>query len=157
VELESDTVGTYVALAFSQMLGVAERLGDGRVNLRPHGAATNSVAATVLHCCAVAEFWLGHVGLGRASERARDDEFSKTGTVAELEAAVGRSMAQIGSDVTAISAGQVSPYVEGRQFLPRGDQSEASLVLHVIEELFQHLGHIELTADALTAVDRDGD
>ncbi|MGI8757212.1 MAG: DUF664 domain-containing protein [Acidimicrobiales bacterium] len=157
MELEPDTIGTFVGLAFSQMLDVAERLGDDRVDLRPHGPATNSVAALVLHCCGVAEFWLGHVGLGRASNRVREEEFAQTATVAELHGAVDRSKAQIESDVVELAAAPVSPYVEGRQFLPGGDRSDASLVLHLIEELFQHLGHIDLTADALTAADRDGD
>ena len=35
------------------------------------------------------------------------------------------------------------------RFLLDGDTSDASVVLHVLEELYQHLGHIELTADAL--------
>jgi hypothetical protein len=29
--------------------------------------------------------------------------------------------------------------------------TDASLVLHVIEEVFQHLGHCEIAADALLA------
>ena len=44
-----------------------------------------------------------------------------------------------------------SPHSEGRAFLDV-DDTDASLVLHVIEELFQHLGHAELAADALAAV-----
>ncbi len=37
----------------------------------------------------------------------------------------------------------------GRVFLPESDTSDASVVIHVIEELYQHLGHMELAADAL--------
>ena len=36
----------------------------------------------------------------------------------------------------------------GRQFLLDADMSDASVVLHVVEELYQHLGHMELAADA---------
>ena len=55
---------------------------------------------------------------------------------------------QVEADLAAIEAGAELAYAEGRMLLavPEGD---ASLVVHVIEELFQHLGHCELAADAL--------
>jgi hypothetical protein len=33
--------------------------------------------------------------------------------------------------------------------MPGGDRTDGALALHVLEELFQHLGHMEVTADAL--------
>jgi hypothetical protein len=56
---------------------------------------------------------------------------------------------QLAADVAAIDAGAVSDHADGRLFLTVDPESDASLVLHVIEELFQHLGHCELAADAL--------
>lgn len=41
------------------------------------------------------------------------------------------------------------PHGELRVFLHGNDRSDESLVLHALEELFQHLGHLELTADAV--------
>lgn len=149
MNLEPATVDRYVRLAFDQMLHVARRLGDDRVNIRPHGPTTNAVAGLIMHCCGVSEFWLGHVGLGRPSDRERDSEFSKLTTIAELEATVEATTRQIEADLAAIGPGAHSEFAERRQFLVDGDRSDASLVLHVIEELFQHLGHIDLTADAL--------
>lgn len=149
MQLEPASATAYVRLAFDQMVVVADRLGDEDVNRRPHGPDTNAVAAVVLHCCGSAEFWLGHVGRGRPSERARDEEFSLTATVVELHTAVDAAIAQIESDIAAIDAGATSEFAAGRQFLTVDDGSDGALVLHVLEELFQHLGHIELTADAL--------
>lgn len=148
MELTPEVAGKYVRLAFEQMLTVADRLGDDRVNERPLGPATNPVAAIVVHCCGVSEFWLGHVGLGRESIRSREDEFRATATVGELHDLVAATLAQVEADLMAIEGGAESAYAEGRVFLvvPEGD---ASLVVHVIEELFQHLGHCELAADAL--------
>lgn len=148
MELTPDVAGRYVRLAFEQMLTVADRLGDDRVNERPLGRRTNAVAGIVVHCCGVSEFWLGHVGRGRESTRAREDEFSTSATVSELHDLVAVTLAQVEADLAAIEAGADSAYAEGRMFLvvPEGD---ASLVVHVIEELFQHLGHCELAADAL--------
>jgi uncharacterized damage-inducible protein DinB len=149
MELERGTAELYARHAFTQMLDVADRLGDERVNDRPHGSETNAVAALVIHCCAVTEFWIGHVALGRPSHRNREEEFSSTATVAELHAMVGATLAQLGEDLAAIDDGRTQPDRTGRQFLEGGDESDGAIVLHVLEELYQHLGHIELAADAL--------
>ncbi len=151
MELAPPTASGYARLAFEQMLAVADRLGDAKVNERPLGSDTNAVAAIVVHCCGVAEFWLGHVGLGRESQREREAEFERRASVTELHVLVDTTIRQIDADLEALDAGVASAYAAGRQFLTVGDESDASLVLHVIEELYQHLGHCELAADALTA------
>jgi hypothetical protein len=131
------------------MHDVVDRLDGHSVNRRPF-PHTNSVAALVVHSCGVGEFWLGHVGLGRDSSRDRDGEFEAVATPAELHAALDAAVEQIVSDVRALDRGEASAtYAEGRQFLEGGDGADSALVVHVIEELFQHLGHMELTADAL--------
>ena len=150
MKLEPDTADRYLRHAFTQMLDVADRLGDDKVNVRPPGPDTNAVAALIIHCCGVVEFWLGHVGLGRPSERARDDEFSATATVAEVHDLVEATLAQIRADLHALDRGENAPDPSGRMFLLDEDESDGSLVLHVLEEAYQHLGHMELTADALS-------
>jgi uncharacterized damage-inducible protein DinB len=149
VELTGATATGYARLAFDRMLAVAERLGDERVNERPLGPDTNAVAAIIVHCCGVSEFWLGHVGCGRRSTRDRDAEFDATASLADLRAVVAAACDQLAADVASIDAGAVSDHADGRLFLTVDPVSDASLVLHVIEELFQHLGHCELAADAL--------
>jgi uncharacterized damage-inducible protein DinB len=149
VDLERGTAELYMRHAFGQMLDVADRLGDGRVNDRPLGADTNAVAALVIHCCAVTEFWVGHVALGRPTTRDRESEFSRTATIAQLHNLVEATLAQVSQDLTAIDEVRVQPDRTGRQFLEGGDQSDGAIVLHVLEELYQHLGHMELAADAL--------
>lgn len=148
MELTVDTAGIYISHAFREMLEVAERLDDDKVNKRPFGAATNAVAALVIHCCEVSEFWLGHVALGRESRRNRESEFSRTASVAELRTRVEAARAQALADIASLEAGEGSDE-GGRQFLPGGDTSDAAVVLHVLEEFFQHLGHMELAVDAL--------
>jgi uncharacterized damage-inducible protein DinB len=149
MELERGTADLYLRHAFGQMLRVADRLGDDRVNDRPLGPDTNAVAALIVHCCAVTEFWIGHVALGRPTSRDRESEFSTTATVAELHAMVESAIAQLAEDLAAIDEGRVQPDRTGRQFLEGGDESDGAIVLHVLEELYQHLGHMELAADAL--------
>ena len=148
MELAPATAEVYLRRAFTEMLQVAHRVGDGKVNQRPHGPTTNAVAALIIHCCEVTEFWLGHVGLGRPSRRDRDGEFSRQATIDELHRLVDETQAAAVTDIQRLEAGQGQDN-GGRQFLPDGDGSDAALVVHVLEELFQHLGHMELTADAL--------
>jgi hypothetical protein len=152
MELDSGTTAIYVRLAFRQMRDLVDRLGDDQVNVRPFGPTTNTVAMLVVHCCGVGEFWLGHVGLGRPSDRDRDSEFVARATVAELHAVIDVAEAQMVADVAALSAGEGSSanrVLDGP--LEDGDHSDGALVLHVLEELFQHLGHMDLTVDALAA------
>jgi DinB superfamily len=149
MELERGTAELYARHAFTQMLDLADRLGDERANERPHGPKTNAPAALVIHCCAVTEFWIGHVALGRPSHRNREEEFSSTATVAELRAMVDATLVQLGDDLAAIDDGRTQPDRTGRQFLEGGDETDGAIVLHVLEELYQHLGHMELAADAL--------
>ena len=149
MELSTDTAFGYLRLGFDQLLAVADRLGDDRVSQRPLGPSTNSVAALAVHLCGVTEFWLGHVGLGRPSSRDRDAELEATATVAELRERIERTLGQAAHDLAALASGAAagSPHAGRRQHLV--DESDAALVLHVVEELFQHLGHAELAADAL--------
>jgi hypothetical protein len=148
MELTPGTAITYLRHAFRQMLDVADRVGEPRINERPLGDDTNAIAALIIHCCEVAEFWMGHVALARTSTRQREDEFSRTATLAELHVLVDETLVRIELDVELLESGQGRDE-GGRQFLQDGDTSDASVVLHVLEEIYQHLGHMELAADAL--------
>ena len=77
------------------------------------------------------------------------DDIARTATVAELHALVDATLAQVADDLRAIDEGRVQPDRTGRQFLEGGDESDGAIVLHVLEEAYQHLGHMELAADAL--------
>ena len=148
MELSAATSERYLRHAFRQMLQVADRLGDDLVNQRPHGPSTNSVAGLIVHCCGMAPWWMGHVALGDPTERARESEFEAMATVAELHALVDAAVEELATLVGRLAAGEGCDE-GGRQFLLDGDDSDASVVVHVLEELYQHLGHMELTADAL--------
>ncbi len=149
MQLEPTTVAHYVRHAFAGISRVLDRLDDDTVNLRPEGWGTNSVAGLVVHCCELAPSWFELPGLGRESVRDRDTEFATTSTIAELRDRIAAAVAR--TDVLAheLEAGPSALDHEFRAFLPGGDRSDAALVLHVLEELFQHLGHMEVTADAL--------
>jgi len=149
MNLEPATAELYTRHAFTQMLEVADRLGEPKVNDRPLGPRTNAVAALIIHCCEVTEFWLGHVGLGRPSHRDRESEFTRTATLAELHAMVDATVATAREDLDRICRGDTQADRTGFVFLFGGDESDGALVIHVLEELYQHLGHMEIAADAL--------
>lgn len=149
MQLGPDTVRHYVAHAFGGMDRVLDRLDDDTVNQRPAGWGTNSVAGLVVHCCELAPSWFEMPGLGRESERDRDTEFTTTATVAELRERIETARRRCDVLVDEFETGPTAGDHEFRAFLPGGDRSDAALTLHVLEELFQHLGHMEVTADAL--------
>lgn len=147
VELTPEVAFPYVESAYRQMLDVVDRLGDDLMAVKPHGPSTNTASALVAHSVGVLGFWLGHVALDHPTDRDRDAEFVAELTVAEAHELVEAALAQAQGDLQAMAAHEErnSPWA---QDLP-GGTSDASLVLHVLEESYQHLGHLELTADAL--------
>ncbi len=151
MKIDPATSHVYLAHALSQMVAVADRLGDDLLNVRPVGGRTNAVGALIVHSCAVIRFWLGHVALGNPTSRDRDAEFESAITVVGARELVDVTLCAARADLERLADGGVQADPVLRQFLPGGDQSDDALVLHVIEELFQHLGHAELSADVLTA------
>lgn len=149
VDLRADTVVTYLQQALTGMQRALDRFDDTSVNVRPHGEGTNSAAALIVHACSSSSFWLEHVGLGRQVQRDRDSEFSATATVAELTDLLRTTSERFARLVSELDQGPTDADNEWRGRLHGGDHSDGSLVLHVLEELFQHLGHLELTADAV--------
>jgi uncharacterized damage-inducible protein DinB len=153
MELAPRTAERFLDHAFDQLLAVADRVPDTLLNTRPHGEGTNSIASLVVHCCGVTEYWLGHVALGEPTTRDREREFSTTATLADLHELVATTTARAAGLLDRLDTQEGE--VPGRPSLYGGDTSDAAIVLHVLEECYQHLGHAELAADALTA--RDGD
>lgn len=147
MELSPEVAAAYVEHAYRQVLGVVDRLGDERMDVRPHGESTNTASALVAHSLGVLEFWLGHVALGRPTTRDRDAEFRTVLTVAEAHERVEAALAQAADDLRAIAGHEErrSPWADDLA----GGPGDASIVLHVLEETYQHLGQLELTADAL--------
>lgn len=149
MELQPDTVRVYLRQAVTGMVEALDRFDDESVNQRPHGDRTNSAAGLIVHACAAATYWFEHVGLGRPVDRDRDSEFEATATVEELRGLLATTADRLAALALDLDTGPTAPEHEWRLTLHGGDVSDGSLVLHVLEELFQHLGHLELTADAV--------
>jgi Protein of unknown function (DUF664) len=150
LRVRTDDFRWFVDEALAAMVQILRDLGDDAANDRPELAGANSPYAIVTHCLGVMEFWGGHVVAGRRIERDRDAEFTARGHVAELADKVARAQRQLGEDLAVLDP--TAPPRGGvggdDAVLPLG-RSQGGAVLHILEELTQHLGQMELTRDIL--------
>lgn len=128
---------------------ITRQLGDSRVNaVAPGVAGSNSAFALVSHVVGVMGRWGRTVNRGIAVPRDRDAEFTATGTVEEALALLESGRARLHEDVRACdpSAAPLDPPTgrDGTAYATQGD-----VLLHVYEELAQHLGQLEVTRDVL--------
>ena len=133
------------------MLEIAESLGDERVNVVPELPGANSAYQLVFHCCGMLEWWTRESILGRPVHRDRAAEFAATGTVASLQARVRQVIEQLDEDLPLIDldAPLRGPYADYGG-TPIAASARGAL-LHVLEELAQHHGHLEITRDLVQA------
>ena len=143
----------FIDLAFDRMMSKGVALGPS-VSDSPNLDGANSVFSLVVHCIGVAEWWCGHVILGRPTSRDRDAEFAASGTITELESLVKRFRSELPAliEEVAQTPEPLSSHIESATAEYREwPWTTASIILHVIEELFQHAGHVDVMADLLTA------
>ncbi|HEY1827014.1 MAG TPA: DinB family protein [Acidimicrobiales bacterium] len=138
----------FVDNALDQMAVVLRELGDDLANVRPDIEGANSPFAILTHCLGVMEFWGGAAIADRPVQRDRDAEFIATGEVADLLARAGAARRQLESDLARLPAAPQAPTVVAKGSEPFYEDKGAVLV-HVLEELYQHLGQMELTRDLL--------
>jgi hypothetical protein len=147
-------VVSYVDRAVDQMTAIVSELGDDLANRQPGLPGANSPYAILRHCLGVMEFWGGEVVAGRQVSRDRPAEFRAHGQVADLAAATRRAQDQFHAD--AATAEFAAPPRGGYAHQKYPDRleftSQGHTLLHVLEEVTQHLGQMELTRDIL----RDG-
>jgi len=151
VDISVDAVASYVDRAVDQMTEIVTGLGDDLANRKPALPGANSPYAILRHCLGVMEFWGGEVVAGRQVIRDRPAEFRAHGPVAELAAAARQAQSQLRAD--AATAEFAGPPRGGHAHLKHPDEleftSQGHALLHVLEEVTQHLGQMELTRDML--------
>ncbi|MFE7439024.1 DinB family protein [Streptomyces chartreusis] len=140
----------FLRRAFDGMLGALEDLGDDLGNTRPPLPDANSVYALTYHCVAVADYWTGHVIAGRVVNRERASEFTATGQCRQLRQQVDALFKRLEDDLASVAPAAPPrntppPEFEG----PDRPLSVEGVQLHVLEELAQHHGQIQITRDLL--------
>ncbi len=104
--------------------------------------ATNSLGAIVVHLAGSETFWMKEIIGGRKIDRDRDAEFVTKGlSVSELQAKIGAAAKLTGETLSALTEKQLE---EDRKWKDRS-VTVRWCILHVIEHIAQHLGHMQLT------------
>lgn len=111
---------------------------------------SNSPYVLLFHSLGAMRRWSSTVNRGIEVPRDRDAEFRASGSVNELlELAAVQRQAFI-EDVRATDL-YAPPAAAPLRTHPEQTATCLSVLIHVIEELAQHLGHLEITRDMLTA------
>jgi len=144
----------FIHAALDDMVDILRELGDELANRRPPLAGANSAYVIVTHCLGVMEYWGGATVAGRTIARDRAAEFVAHGGVEELVARVTEAGRKLEDDLSGMVSADVPANVH------RSDdhavpytESKGAVLLHILEELFQHLGQMELTRDVILAAD----
>jgi hypothetical protein len=145
-----DAVASYVDRAVEAMADIVVDLGDDLANARPHLPGANSPYAILRHCLGVMEFWGGQVVAGRTVDRDREAEFRASGPVAGLIADAREAQRRFRTVIVTADPKARPPGdhpTTGPDELEYTSQGHA--LLHVMEEVCQHLGQMEITRDLL--------
>jgi hypothetical protein len=139
--------------ALDGLLDVARELGPGRVNARAAVPGANSAFAILTHCLGVCEYWIGALIGGRTVERDREAEFVATGTLEQLELRVAAGRDRLRQDLAGYRAGQPLAVTPDPRFQgpPEEGLQQDGVLLHVLEELAQHHGQVQVLRDLLIA------
>jgi len=148
--IQPDAVASYVDRAVEAMADIVGDLGDDLANARPGLPGANSPYAILRHCLGVMDFWAGQVVAGREVERDRDAEFRASGPVASLITAAQMAQRRFRVDIMFADPEAKPP---GTHPTTQPDELELTTqghaLLHVMEEVCQHLGQMEITRDLL--------
>lgn len=147
-----DVVLIHVDRALNGVTATLRDLGDDLINAATGLPEGNTAYQIVRHCCGVLEFWGGQVLADRAITRDRLAEFTSSGTVEGLVAMVEQQRVAFRSDLQGFD-GEAAPRGRMNDWSMDPDESrtQAGVLMHVYEELAQHRGHLDITADIVRA------
>lgn len=142
----------FAELALGEMIRIVADLGDDVANRRPPLPGANSPYVILTHCLGVLEYWAGATVAGRTIERDRDAEFTADGDVGSLCQRAEAARRRLRGDLTGLDswANPGSVRRDPADPVPYSE-TKGAVLLHILEELFQHLGQMEITRDLLRA------
>ncbi|WP_265444819.1 DUF664 domain-containing protein [Flexivirga meconopsidis] len=145
-------VQVHIDRALDGMCATVRALGDDLANAGTGLPGGNTAYQLLRHCAGVLEFWGGRVLADRPIERDRDAEFVASGPVHELLELVAAQRARFACDLDGFD-GVAPPRGPLRERdLDRDEvRTQGGVLMHIYEELAQHRGHLELTADIVRA------
>jgi hypothetical protein len=140
----------FADLALRGMARIVADLGDDLANRRPPFPGANSPYVILTHCLGVLEYWAGATIAGRSIERDRAAEFTAGGPVAPLLVRAEKARERMDEDLAGFDTWDApqSVHRDPNDPVPYSE-TKGAVLLHILEELFQHLGQMEITRDAL--------
>jgi uncharacterized damage-inducible protein DinB len=142
----------FVDTALDVMAIIVGELGDELANRRPDLDGANSPYVILTHCLGVMEYWGGATVADRAITRDRQSEFTARGDVEGLLRRTAEARQRLEADLSGLDAMAAPSNVQRdpHDVVPY-TETKGSVLVHILEELFQHLGQMELTRDLLLA------
>lgn len=147
--MDDSLLGRYCLTKLDEIVDLVAGLDDAAAGAVPPLPGANSAYQLLTHCLGMARQWVREDILGEPTGRDRDAEFEAVGSVAELVARARVEREELRADLARIRPGMPVPGRPGREDF--WSDSAEGILLHVLEELCQHLGHLELTRDLVAA------
>lgn len=150
--IELDDFFFFLDEVLDAMVAIVVELGDDLANTRPAIDEVNSPYVILTHCLGVMEYWAGATVAGRSIERDRDAEFTASGDVAALCQRAEDARNRLRDDLSGFESWSTPANVRPNPADPVPySETKGAVLLHILEELFQHLGQMEVTRDMLQA------
>ena len=108
----------------------------------------NSAGTLALHVAGNLRHFVGALLGDSGYVRDRDAEFVAVGTLDDLEELTGDLRRRLPGLLDAVRD-TATPAMGGAHFEPEWPWTVGAVVLHVVEELFRHAGHVDPTADLI--------
>jgi hypothetical protein len=149
--IDTDTYLWFCRAALVSQRDIVLGLGDERANARPDLPGANSAYAILTHCLGVMRYWASTVNRGITIPRDRPAEFTASGPVAALAERADSVWEEFEVDVRTSLPHEppVAPPADREGMTEPWVGTQGGVLLHVYEELSQHLGQMEITRDVV--------
>ena len=155
VSTDGPAIAAYLAVAveaFDGIEAVLALLDDDSVNRTPLPGTVNTVFALMTHVHGMACYWGGSLIAGERNPRDRASEFRSRGTVAEARDLLDDLRARLPGWVERrVHRGGPRPARRGHEPRDAADVTAEWALQHLLHEIAQHLGHMEICRDLVLA------
>lgn len=130
---------------------VLDDCDDRTVNAVPGAPGVNSVFALITHIGGALGYWGGSFLAGEAIPRERGAEFLATGTVGQAREIVAALRRDLPRWAPVATAGIRNRDARGTTRTDTATATEEFVLAHMLRELTQHTGHLQICRDVVTA------
>lgn len=134
-------------------IAALETLDDHTVNKTLLPGTVNTAFALVTHVHGMAHYWGGAFVAGEDIPRDRDAEFRASGTAAEARVLIEEVRGRLpGWARVALTEGNRNREATGTSRRNVSEVTPEWVLEHILHELAQHLGHLEVCRDVVTSL-----